>query len=377
MSQPLRIAHIISVMDYGGVEAMALLLLKQLPTSEFEHHIIYVGRRAPARLSEFTALSKSVSTIPYSLWRWYRFTRQISRALQERQIDAVLCHNFGQHPFVGLGASWAGIQRVYTIVASSPCMTSGARLRNRLKGWLGRRWCKLEVAVSSPVAQELVTDLGLPADRVRTIVNCCLTEEISERADLSRRRRTVTEPQLLMVARMDDAKDHDMLLQAISVLKKQGLTPKLCLAGEGPRKGELIQKCHSLDITYQVIFHGARHDIPELLGACDLFVFATKTEGFGLALIEAMSAGIPIISSDLPVCRQILDDGKCGVLVPVGNANLLAEKIRYLLEHLVQAQELAAAARVAAHTRFSPKATVDQYAQLLRGELDSTAQSPE
>jgi len=357
------------------VEAMALLLLKHLPADEFEHHVIYVGSKSPARVSEFTALSKSLTTIPYSLLHWHRFARQICRTLLDQQIDAVLCHNFGHHPLIGLGASWAKINRVYTIVASSPCMTPKARSRNRLKGWLGRRWCKLEVAVSSPVAQELVAELGLPPSRIRTIVNCCLTEEIGERADISRRRRATTEPQLLMVARMDDAKDHDTVLRALAILKEQGRTLTLRLAGDGPRKDELIKLSRQLSIGEQVLFHGDRHDIPELLGASDLFIFATKTEGFGLALIEAMSAGIPIISSDLPVCRQILQDGACGLLVPVGNATALAEKIVYLLDHPEQAQPMAASARQRAHAQYNPKSTVEQYARLLRGELDAHPES--
>lgn len=373
MALPLRVAHVISVMDFGGVEAMALLLLKQLPTNEFEHHLIYVGNRQPARSIEFEAISSSFSTVPYRLLHSWSFVKHVRRLLEEHKIDVVLCHNFGHHPFVGMAASQANIHRVYTIVASSPCISSSSRWRNQLKGWLGKRRCKLEVAVSSTVAQELETEIGLPASRIRTIVNCCLTEEIGERADASRQGRQDTTPQLLMVARMDDAKDHPTLLRALALLKQQGRPLKLCLAGDGPQKSALMQMSEQLGISDLVIFHGARHDIPELLGGCDLFIFATKTEGFGLALIEAMSAEVPIIATDLPICRQILDEGSCGMLVPAGDAERLAQAITTMLDQPEQAKAFARQARQRARAQYSPAFTVGQYARLLRGELDTSS----
>lgn len=375
MTERLRVAHVMSVMDYGGVEAMALLLLKQLPASEFEHHLFYIGMRPPHRLMEFAASASSLTQLPYRLRRWFSFNRQLSRKLRDQHIDVLLCHNFGHHPWIGMAAWRAGVKRVYTIVASSPCITPLAKWKNRFKGWLGRYWTNLEIAVSSPVAQELETETGIPSSRIRIIVNCCLTQEIGERADRVRKQHSGLVPQLIMVARMDEAKDQDTLLEAIAVLKQQGRRIQLCLAGDGPRKAHLHRLTQELGLEDRVLFHGARHDIPELLGASDLFIFATKTEGFPLALIEAMSAGTPIISSDLPVCREILEQGTCGVLYPVGDAPRLAEAIAHLIDHPEEARQLAEHARARANAQYNPAFTVQQYARLLRGELDHSSKS--
>jgi glycosyltransferase involved in cell wall biosynthesis len=173
-----------------------------------------------------------------------------------------------------------------------------------------------------------------------------------------------------MVSRMDDAKDQDTLLHAVAKLIRQGRELHLCLAGDGPRKVFLEQLTEQLGIEKQVHFAGVCKDVPQLLGASDLFVFATKTEGFGLVLIESMSAGTPVISSDIPVCRDILDQGACGMLYQSGNVDSLADSILYMLDHPDEAKQYAERARKRAMSDYSFERTVEQYCRLLHGELD-------
>jgi glycosyltransferase involved in cell wall biosynthesis len=370
---PLRVAHIIGALDYGGVENMALLLLQRLPPDQFQHDMVYIGKIAPRRGEEFRRACQRFEQIPYRRLTWPFFVWRLKRFFQKQQTDVVLCHNYGHHPWIGLAARWAGVKRIYTLVASSPCVTLIARWKNRIKGWLGKMTCTLEVAVSPQVAVELRNEIGLAPSRIRTIQNCCLIEEISDRAK-QRRVALGGEPRpagiVLMVARLEEAKDHDTLLAAIAELSQLGKNVRLRLAGEGPRRTALEELGRALKVSDIVEFLGARHDIPELLGESNIFVLASKTEGLSIALIEALSAGIPVISTDLPSCREVLQDGRCGILVPLGDAHTLAQAIAKLLENQDLAQELIEQGKLRVKESYDPKLTIAQYARLLGGELD-------
>jgi glycosyltransferase involved in cell wall biosynthesis len=369
-SRKLRIAHVLGALDYGGVENMALLLMRRLPADQFEHDLIYCGRGPAAREAEFRAACRDFRQIPYRRFRWLSFMLRLRRYFRDRGSAAVLCHNFGHHPWIGLAARWAGVRAVYTIVASSPAVSPRARVKNWLKGKLGRLACKLEIAVSPQVAAELQSDIGLPHSRIRTILNCCLTDEIAHRAEVQRQKPRDQTPTLVMVARMEQAKDHGTLLRAAALLAQRGRPVRLLLPGDGPLRHELAALAAELGIAAATHFLGIRHDIPELLGGSDLFVLASRTEGLSVALIEAMSAAIPVISSDLPSCREVLEEGRCGLLVPVGDPQALAAAIARLLDDPALVKRLVEAAGERVKRVYDPQQTVDQYARLLRGEMD-------
>jgi glycosyltransferase involved in cell wall biosynthesis len=96
----------------------------------------------------------------------------------------------------------------------------------------------------------------------------------------------------------------------------------------------------------------------------DLMVHATDSEGFGIVLIEGMASGIPIVANDIPPCREVLDGGRCGVLVAPRDPVLLAEAIERTLddEHLRHSLTQASAERV--RSEYDVSLAVERYAKL-------------
>jgi glycosyltransferase involved in cell wall biosynthesis len=133
-----------------------------------------------------------------------------------------------------------------------------------------------------------------------------------------------------MVARLEASKDHDTLLDAVALAARE-IDLELWLVGDGSRRAELTAKANSLGIAGSVRFLGSRRDVPELLGQLDAFAFSVKRdEGLGIALIEALAAGVPVVATDVGASREVLGDPPVGAVVPHGDSVALAAALARL-----------------------------------------------
>ncbi len=128
----------------------------------------------------------------------------------------------------------------------------------------------------------------------------------------------------------DKQKDQDTVIRAMSLLPDNY---SLCLIGDGIRRTICETLVKELHLEKRVIFLGIRNDVPQLLKTSDIVVMSSHWEGFGLAAVEGMAAGKPVIASDVPGLAQVVGDA--GLLFPVGDAKELAS----VMEHLINDEE--------------------------------------
>jgi glycosyltransferase involved in cell wall biosynthesis len=121
-----------------------------------------------------------------------------------------------------------------------------------------------------------------------------------------------------------------------------------------------------------VRFLGHRKDVPEVLAAGDVFVFPSLYEGFGGALLEAMALGLPIVASDIPAVREVVDDGANAILVPPGDAPALASAIDGLLDDTGRRQAFGARGR----TMFCERFVLDRVAEQMLAFYAATVTRP-
>ena len=161
------------------------------------------------------------------------------------------------------------------------------------------------------------------------------------------------------VARLAPQKDHRTLLEAAALLPQA----RFAIVGDGELRSDLERYAQELGIAERVLFAGARDDIPDVLASLDVFALTSRFEGLCLAVIEAQAAGVPVVATPVGGIKETVVDGETGLLVPVGDAAGLAERIRFLLGHPDERERLAGNARRAAE-RFSVDAMVAETLRL-------------
>jgi glycosyltransferase involved in cell wall biosynthesis len=164
---------------------------------------------------------------------------------------------------------------------------------------------------------------------------------------------------ILCVASLEVRKGHDTLLRAINLIPEIILV----LAGDGPLLKQLHALADELGIAARVQFLGKRMDVPQLLKAADLYVQPSRVDGFGIAALEAMAAGMPIVASDVPGLADVI--GGAGLLFPVGDVGQLAQKIVTLLADAALRNRLGHSAQERAR-RYGINKTLDCYEKLYR-----------
>jgi glycosyltransferase involved in cell wall biosynthesis len=242
--------------------------------------------------------------------------------------------------------------RTNTPVLTSLVNTSYARVRaedpgvaawklraaQTVDGWTARRLTTHFHAITHAVKDAAVRDLRLDPDRITVIERGRdprrLGEPSAERRAGARRRLELgpDRPVLVSVGRQEFQKGQWHLIEAMPRVLDASTGARLLIAGRTGNASERLQEAmRSTRLNGQVSFLGHRDDVPDVLAAADLFVFPSLYEGLGGALIEAMALGLPIVASDLPAIREVVEDGRNAVLVPPGSPSDLASAITSLL----------------------------------------------
>jgi glycosyltransferase involved in cell wall biosynthesis len=298
---------------------------------------------------------------------WRRYPRLLAlsfRLCRHLHPRAVLCFPLGWHALVAIGARLAGVARTCAHVGNAPPVWTGrAFVKFRLWVQLGRPFTHRLLCCSRAIRQATIRDFGVGPRETRTIHNACDLQRFTPaaRARAPHRRQP---PRLGMVARLEPHKDQPTLIRALALLRDQGVCVQLWLIGAGSQQVQLTALVQSLGLGSQVRLLGSRRDIPELLAQLDLFVFAARPdEGFGIALAEAMAAGVPVVASNVPACHEVLAGGRCGLLVEPASPPALAAGIQAVLADPEGARRRAAAARRRARRHFAIPAMARAYAE--------------
>jgi glycosyltransferase involved in cell wall biosynthesis len=167
----------------------------------------------------------------------------------------------------------------------------------------------------------------------------------------------------LWVGRLDPVKGLKELIEALGEIN-QTHALHLAIAGTGEYEPELRRQIEQRGLFDRVHLLGRRDDVASLLKAADLFVFPSYTEGLPNAVLEAMAAGLPVVTTDVPGCRDLIVHERNGLLVPARDSDALAQSMMRLMVDRPLAKRLASQARADLESHWSVETTYATYLSL-------------
>ena len=367
-AQPrVRVLRIISRMNVGGPALHALLLNERLDPARYDSRLVagQVGDAEgdyltlhgaePERFVSLPALGREVEGWRdwSAFWALVRLMRSFrphvvhthtSKAGALGRIAATLCrvpvvvHTYHGHVF----DAYFSPLKTRLVVAAERVLARGASALVAVTARVRRDVLARGIGGDDQV---VVVSLGLDLDPLIAAParRGELRRELGLRPDV---------PLVGIVARLAPVKAHEVFLAAAKAMAPVRPDIVFLIVGDGERRAELETAARASGLGDRVRFLGWRADLDRLYADLDIVVLTSKNEGSPVALIEAMAAGRPVVSTRAGGVEDVVTDGETGVVVPIGDAPAVARAVVDLLEDPSRAARLGAAGRASVVARF-------------------------
>jgi glycosyltransferase involved in cell wall biosynthesis len=234
------------------------------------------------------------------------------------------------------------------------------------------------ICVAEAQKNHLIEDRGIPAEKIEVIYNGIDLGKFDPRAEVKVRKSDFSVPEqspvVGIVAALRPEKAHHVFLEAAKRISSEVENAYFLIVGDGQRRSELEELSKKLGIADRTIFTGVRNDIPEILAIMDVVVLSSYpvVETFPVSLLEAMAMENPIVSTNVSGIPEMVEDGKNGFLVSVGDSDALAASVTKLLQDRKLAEKMGKSGRKLVEGRFTIQKTVrsleDFYIRLLESK---------
>jgi len=363
-------------MPIGGAEYLCLEILSGLDRARFNPVVCCIGEKGI--LGE-EAERSGFEVIELGRMRSKRFdfgaVLDLARLMKRRQIDILHANMYHANLYGRLGVLWMRGGRPKVIATVHSLYTERKRHRLLINRALNRH-TDLILTVSEPARDDILRFEKAPEGRVIVLppgrdfsrLNVSITkQQAKERLGLS-----ASDVVVGTVGRLVVAKGHTFLLEALAILLDRGIPIRVVIAGGGPLENALRRRILELKIENHVLLLGTRRDVPELLKAMDVYVMSSVSEAAPVALVEAMAAGLPCVATTAGGMVEMLDGGRCGVLIPPGDARAMADALVDLHRSETRKAELSRAASLRAGEKYGRDAMIEKLESIY---LDLTVSS--
>jgi glycosyltransferase involved in cell wall biosynthesis len=287
--------------------------------------------------------------------------REIARVAARHQASVLHAHHYSPFVYAALARVWnRDLRVIYTEHGRlSDALPSAKR---KIANGIFARLPREVYAVSADLREHIVAE-GFPAAKVGVIYNGIALQPRPDAADRARIRThlRVSDDTLVVgtIARLDPVKDIVTMLGAIERMCSQAPT-LLLVIGDGPERIALEREVGRLCLGTSVRFLGHREDARAWLAGCDVYANSSIHEGVSLTILEAMSAGIPVVATRVGGTPEIIDE-QCGLLVPARDPKSMARALDDLAASPERRRAMSCAARRRVEERYTIERMVDEY----------------
>jgi len=292
-----------------------------------------------------------------------RIVWELHRLFRRERPDVVHTHGWGTLLEGMVAARLAGV----------PSVVHGEHGTLQVKPhqrWLQRRaWSSANrvLSVSSRLADRMATEMKVSVERITTIRNGVDLSRFNP-SDRAAARTALDLPNdalvLGTVGRLVPVKDHATLLEAVALLKRDGLETTVVISGDGPLRESICARAEALGIQDQVRLMGHRTDVEVVMAALDIFVLSSASEGLSNTILEAMATGLPVVATRVGGADELVCDGETGILVAPGSPEKMATALVTLLTDEPRRRAMGIAGRHRVEAEFALRTMVGRYEAL-------------
>lgn len=357
----MRVLHIIDSLIQAGAEALVKDMVPRMRSSGVDVSVAVLKELDSPFERELRA--KNIPFLATTRGGIYSPMHVFSLRSHIHDFDLIQTYLFPAQLFAPLAAMLARSQVPFVLSEQNTHNRRQKMWLHPLETWMYSRYAAVACA-SEAIAASLKVWVPGVSNKITVIPNGIDVQTFERAIPAARSSVGVNNGNcvLLYVARLEPQKDHANLLRALAQIPDADLV----LAGDGSLRQQLEAQAEVLGVARRVHFLGRRKDVAELLKMADIYVHPAAYEGFGIAAAEALTAGKPVIASDVPGLAQVVGDA--GILVPPGDPATFAVEVRNLISSPHRRQQLSHAA-VERGRQFSIENTVAAYIDLYRSVL--------
>jgi glycosyltransferase involved in cell wall biosynthesis len=364
-SPPLSVAHTEASMGWGGQEIR--ILTEAAGMRARGHDVVLLAAECSRIVEEAPRFGVPVTALPIGRKRPAGLVA-MARALARGRFDVVNTHSSTDSWLAALACAWLRTRGHPAPALVRTRHVSVAVPNDPATRWLYRRATVRTITTGEALRDQLVRDNGLAPDRVESVptgIDAARYGAVAK-ADARRALGLPADAQLVgIVATLRSWKGHRHLVEALARMRRRDA--RLVVVGDGPQREALQAQVRSLGLEARVTFAGQQHDVAPWLAALDVVALPSyANEGVPQALLQAMFARVPVVTTDAGAIPEIARDGDTATVVPRENPEALAAALDALLDEPARGAAQAARALAFVAPRYGIERMLDRMDRAFR-----------